>query len=211
MSLFISIPDIIAELVSAYDLANQKNPRMSRQVPKSLLLRQARRISPESAVETPTLSSLLTQFTVFDQTEDQPTLVEQYGQLEPLLQDITLQNPPFDSWTSAQINTLKHHLDTRAVLPWHGLSLQDKRAWYLLGYGSWGPRKGFDVLHPNDIQWDKPAHLSTNLSSSVSKVSTIPLCSKDRIEWEKNKRRLDPLTLSVGLFASVISLFALVL
>lgn len=182
---------------------------MSRQVPKSLLQRQARRLSPATQAPQPTLSALVSQFTLSDNFDD-TTLEDQYEQLKPLLDDITYSNVPFDKWTSNNLNVLKHHLDTKAHLPWKSLPMQEKRVWYLLGYGIWGPRRDFNKLKPNDIQWDQKATVAApNSSKKLKTVNPIVLCSEDRIQWDKKKRRLDPLTISVGAFASIITLIAL--
>ncbi|CDO95339.1 unnamed protein product [Kluyveromyces dobzhanskii CBS 2104] len=181
---------------------------MSRQVPKSLLLRQARRLSPATQPATPTLGALVSQFTLSDNF-DETTLEEQYDQLKPILGDITLTNVPFGTWTSNDINVLKHHLDAKAPLPWKLLTDEEKRVWYLLGFGAWGPRKDFNKLKPNDIQWNTKARLSSDRTQSPKPIQPISICSEDRIEWEKRKKQLDPLTITVGVFASVITLAAL--
>ncbi|QEU60090.1 Gep7 [Kluyveromyces lactis] len=180
---------------------------MSRTVPKSLLLRQARRLSPATQAPTPTLGALISQFTLSDNF-DETTLEEQYELLKPLLTSITLTNVPFDTWTSNDINVLKHHLDAKAPLPWKFLTDDEKRVWYLLGFGTWGPRKEFNKAKPNDIQWNANAKVSSNHSDVPKAVTPISICSNDRIEWEKKKRQLDPLTISVGVFASMITLTA---
>lgn len=181
---------------------------MSRQVPKSLLLRQARRLSPATLAPPPTLTSLLSQFTLLD-NQDETTIEEQFDELRPLLVDISDKNIPFDNWTSTQINLLKHHLDTISPLSWNKISDQDKKLWYLLGYGAWGPRREFSEVKPNDIQWDSPSRRCAEKSEIVKRVNPIVLCSKDRLDWAKERKQLDPVTLSVGLFASVISVIAL--